>query len=190
MSGRDLIANQLAALRAANVRAVIMVRLSFQSGPLRVHSGVGTITWDGEQYLGIGALGQIESMQETTEAVAQDVRLTLTGIPSEYISLALGEHYQGGDARIYLAAIDENHRLILDEQGRGPYLVFRGRMDTMAIQDGDSGTIHLTCRNRLSDWDRPRERRYTHEDQQVEYPGDLGLQYVAQMVDKEIIWGR
>jgi hypothetical protein len=27
-------------------------------------------------------------------------------------------------------------------------------------------------------------------DQQAEYPGDLGLQYVEQMVSKDLIWGR
>lgn len=190
MTGRSIIADQLAALRADSFTAISMVRLDFESGVLRVHSGVGTITWDGESYLGVGALGQIEAIEETTDAVAQDITLTLSGIPSEYISLALGEHYQGRDARIYLAALDSQHRLILDEEGDGPYLVFRGRMDTMPIHDGDTGTVQVICRNRLADWDRPRERRYTHEDQQIDYPGDLGLQFVAQMVDKEIIWGR
>ena len=50
--------------------------------------------------------------------------------------------------------------------------------------------VLLTAENRLADWDRPRIRRYNDADQQSEYPGDLGMQFAEQMVNKTILWGK
>ena len=33
-------------------------------------------------------------------------------------------------------------------------------------------------------------RRFTHEDQQERFSGDLGLEFVPDLQDKEIIWGK
>jgi hypothetical protein len=63
-------------------------------------------------------------------------------------------------------------------------------MDTCDLEIGETATITLTIQNRLADWERPRLRRYTDEDQQSVYDGDLGLQFVAQMAEKTIYWGR
>ena len=35
-----------------------------------------------------------------------------------------------------------------------------------------------------------RVRRYTAEDQKIDYPNDKGLEFVAEMAEKEIVWGR
>ena len=35
-----------------------------------------------------------------------------------------------------------------------------------------------------------RQRRYTSEDQKIDYPNDKGLEFVAEIAEKEIVWGR
>ena len=60
----------------------------------------------------------------------------------------------------------------------------------MTISDGgDTATIKLTAESRLIDLDRSRERRFTSEDQKIEFPDDKGLEYVDDLQDKEIVWG-
>jgi hypothetical protein len=64
-------------------------------------------------------------------------------------------------------------------------------MDTMGIEDsGDTANIGLTAESRLIDLERSRERRYTSEDQKIDYPNDKGLEFIADLQDKEIVWGR
>ena len=71
-----------------------------------------------------------------------------------------------------------------------PYAIFQGQMDLMTISDGgDTATIKLTAESRLIDLDRSRERRFTSEDQKIEFPDDKGLEYVDDLQDKEIVWG-
>ncbi len=182
---RNLTAEAALASQAAVIRPVLLARLDFASGVVAANSGVNTLSYNGDDYLGVGSYGTVSAIGEGLEAKPYGVDMTLSGIPTEMLSLALGEHYQGRDARVYLALLDEQHRLIND-----PFLVGRFRMDTMNVELGQSATITLSAENRLADWSRPRVRRYNHEDQQARYPGDLGLEYVTGMVEKPIIWGR
>ena len=59
----------------------------------------------------------------------------------------------------------------------------------MDIDVGATATITVNAESRLADWDRPRVRRYNHEDQQIDYPGDMGFEFVPQMATKELRWG-
>jgi hypothetical protein len=64
-------------------------------------------------------------------------------------------------------------------------------MDKPTIDvSGTSATITINCENRLVEMNVSAERRYTHEDQQVDYPGDLGFQFVNSIQDAQIYFGR
>ena len=60
----------------------------------------------------------------------------------------------------------------------------------MNIDAGETATVSLSVESRLSDWERPRIRRYNNADQQIAYISDKGFEFVPQMVEKELIWGR
>ena len=63
-------------------------------------------------------------------------------------------------------------------------------MDVMNISEsGDSAQITINGESRLIDLDVPRVRRYTSEDQKIDFPNDKGLEYIADLQDKEIVWG-
>lgn len=180
---RNITVAALTAASAANVRPVSFVRLAYDSGTIFVSSAAMDFTFNSETYLGLGNVGSITSIEESAEVKANGMALTISGVPSDFISDSLNEDYQGRDARVYLGFLDDNLQLIAD-----PMLAFRGRMDTQDISLGQTATISLTLESRLIDWDRPRIRRYTNEDQQNEYPSDKGLEFVSQMVEKEINW--
>ena len=71
-----------------------------------------------------------------------------------------------------------------------PIRLFSGRMDTMDTEVGDTATITVTAESRMVSWDKARVRRYNNEDQQNRYPGDRGFEFVSQMVEKNLLWGR
>lgn len=178
----DLIA---AASAGGVIRPVYLVQLDYASGMVRAASTPFNLTIDGVVWMGLGNLGAIGAVQEGAELQNYSLALTLTGVPSDLVAVALGEQYQGRDARIYLALLDEDHAVI-----DAPLLIFRGRMDTQDIEVGDTATITLTVQSRLADWERPRVRRYTNEDQQAVFAGDRGFEFVPQMAEKTIYWGR
>lgn len=182
---RSLTTAVSAAAQAPVVRPVYLARLDYASGVVRLASAPFDLAWGGESYLGVGSLGAITAVEEGADLQTWTVQLQLSGVRSELIAIALGEHYQGRDARLLLALVDDQHALIAD-----PVVIFRGRMDTQDIELGETGTIVLTVQSRLADWHRPRVSRYTDAEQRARFAGDKGLQYVNQMADKTLHWGR
>ena len=123
---------------------------------------------------------------ESAEVQANNLTITLSGIPSSLISSALNETYQGRSCKVHLGVLNDSGAVVSD-----PYLLFSGRMDLMNIDDGgQTCTISVSAESRLIDLDRTRERRYTSEDQKIDFPNDKGLEFIADLQDKEIIWGR
>lgn len=182
---RDLTNDAETASLASHIRLVALVHLDLSSGHVRANSSDRTITYDGADYLGVGDLGRIGTFGETTDLSAEALNLELSGIDPDYIDIAVNEHVQGRPARLWLAFLDSTYVLIAD-----PVLIFRGRIDTMEVELGDTATVRLRVESRLADWDRPRIRRYTHEDQKARFPSDKGLEFVAQTTEREIVWGR
>jgi len=183
---RTLDADILTELPKANIQVALLVALDFESGFVRVWSGIGTLSFESQTFNGVGHLGSIAPIQESGAAVrANAITLQLSGIPSSLLSVALGSHYQGRNAKIWLGFFTTAW-VLLDCA-----ILFAGRMDTMQIDEGpETSTITLTAESHLADLKRPRVRRYTNEDQQQLYPGDLGFQYVESLQNAEIAWGR
>lgn len=182
----DLTAAAITASSAGSGYSVaVAVDMDFSSGHVRLHTGAGTITWDGKQFLGVGRFGGISVISESAELRADTVEFRLSGIPSEYVSTALNENYKHRDVTAYLMFLDSTGALVAD-----PVTLWSGRMDTMPITLGAAATIVVRAESRLADWMRPRSSRYTNEEQQQRYSGDKGLEFVSQMVEKELIWGR
>lgn len=180
-----LTAEQITATAGAVIRPIYMASLDFPVIPLFVHSAVGTISFDGNDYLGLGQYGGIQGIKEGLESRPYEIMLTCSGIPTALIAEVLGEHYQGRAVKIYILLFDEAHQAI-----GVPKLIWKGSMDYPDIELGETATVTVSCRSRMADWDRPRIRRYSHEDQQDRYPGDNCFKYVVAMVDKVILWGR
>jgi hypothetical protein len=173
---------------------------------LRLWTGVGTLVYEGESWFGTGSLLQIDAIEETAEMAVKGASITLSGVPSTTISLALSEPYQGRVCNIYFgtfskgALLQEDGNYILKEDGGLIMLedrktdltqIFSGFMDQMNIEETpETATIALLVENKLIDLERQRIARYTSEYQKARYPGDKGLDFIEGLQDKEIVWGR
>lgn len=170
---------------AATVRPLAFAELDFSDGVVRAHSGLGAITWGGNEWHGVGEFGGIGEVEEGVDVAARGLSLALNGMPSTILPKALEANYRGRSAKLYLGFLDDTGALVGD-----PYQVFGGRMDTMQIEDaGESGSISVQCENRLIDFKRCRVSRYTNEEQLARYPGDSGLSFIAGIADKTLRWG-
>lgn len=172
----------------ANVVVPIMlVEAQFDSGTTRLWTGIGDLSWNSATWSGAGALMSVADVQETAEVRATGVDIVVNGIPSTLLSLALQEPYQGRTCLIYQGALNVSTGALIAD----PYLLFRGRMDVMTIEEsGETASITLAVESRLIDLEVARERRYEHQDQIVDFPTDKFFEYTATLVDSQIVWGR
>ena len=188
---RALSAEMLAVATADIVRPIYLVKAEFDSTPpedrnLYLWSGFGDLTFNGKNYLGVGNLLSISAVDESTDLTATGASVVLSGIQSTLLAIARDEDYQGRPITIYLGALDDTGDLIAS-----PTVLFSGFMDVMTIAEaGETSTISVTAENKLIAFDRSYVRRYTAEDQKIDYPNDMGFEFVAKIADQEIIWGR
>lgn len=182
---RDLDASILSELPKGAVQVALLAALDFDTGWVRVWSGIGNLIYDGETYQGIGYLGEIAPITESGASVsATAITLNLSGIPSSLLSVAFTSQYQGRKARVWLGFFDTAWALL------ECVLLFAGRMDTMVIDEGpETSTITVSAESHLADLKRPRVRRYTNADQQEMYPGDRGLEFIESIQNVEVAWG-
>jgi hypothetical protein len=159
--------------------------MAFPTANLNMWSGIGDLTVGGVDYIGAGNLLSVGDISESTELQANGIRLMLSGVSGALITKARDEDYQGRELKVLLGAMDAGNSLIAD-----PVVMFSGFMDTMSINDaGETAIISVTAENRLIEFEKTRVRRYTAEDQKIDFPNDKGLEYVAEMAEKEIVWG-
>ena len=179
---RDLTAATVTAIAQPEVYPFFAVQLSFSGGIIRMWTGQGTLTLaDGTTWVGLGQLLSISSIEETSEMSVKGASITLSGIPANLIALALTEPYQGREARIYFGINGED---VFNE-------LFSGYMDQMNIEEGvETATIELAVENRLIDLERARVARFTSGYQKSVYPNDDGLNFLEDLQDKKIPWGR
>ena len=183
------------------------VELQFDGGNvLRLWTGVGTLVFQGNSWTGAGQLLDISSIEETAEIAAKGATVTLSGIPSSVLSLALIEPYQGRVGKIYLGlfsigAIEKENgtdyilfengdKILLETQETSLTEVFSGFMDRMTIDEQPEGcTIGLSLENKLVMLERPRTARYTNEFQKTVDSADRGFEYVESIQLKDFVWG-
>lgn len=182
---RTLPSPSTSAIAQANVGVVIFVEMDFASGFVRVCSAGHSMSALGETFLGVGRFGEIEPVREGEGGEVSGLSFDLSGVPSQYIATALGEQYQGRAVRVYVGFLAlPNHSMVAD-----PTLEWEGRMDTMTVVDeGGTSRIQVKAEHELYDAERPNTVNWSDEEQQRRFPGDLFLQYVAQMSTREIVW--
>lgn len=176
---RDISTNLYNKLTSKSVDLYYAVEFFFDGGTMRVWTGVGDKVINGNTYTGTGSLLGISGLEENDNLSAPGVTITLSGLDSAIVSLALQEPYQNRECRVHIGSDGDTLE------------VFSGFMDVMTIDDsGDSCSISVSVESRLIILDRKSSFRYTQETQEARYSGDTFFSYVADLADKQVVWGR
>lgn len=190
MVERVVTAGVLTEVNANEVRGEILFVELLTSTPARMWSGIGPITAtmpneSSQAWTGMGNIGSVESIIESTDRRRNGVNMKLSGIDNDLLTIMLAEEYQGKGAKIWLAYLDGNAAIIPD-----PVLLFAGFMDTMQGADGnDSGDIILACESREQTLERSSRSLLTSAEQERLFPGDIGLEFVNPLQTIQVTWG-
>ena len=179
---RDLVSQLSDALDDGAVDVFWACDLLFdEPNALHFWNGIGNITLDGTTYTGAGDLLGVSELRESSDIAAYGATLTLSGIPSNLISLAISEPYQGREARVKFG---------IDVGGtRYSITAFTGQMDQLNIDLGpDTSTISVNVESRLVDLNRARVRMFTDADQQSRFPNDRAFEFVTRLQSENLEW--
>ena len=180
---RTISATNLDEINASHLHEVVLVELDFDT-PVYVHSGVGTITYNTNDYLGVGGFGSISAATETEQLRPTALTLTLSGIDSNYISEALDSGNYGDRVSIYCGYSDDSFSLVDD-----PWLIWGGFYEFSSIEQGVDVSVSITVQHDLSLLSEKDGGRYTDEDQQSRFSGDVGFEFITEINGLKLFWG-
>lgn len=176
----------ISAIQSAYVKPALFVQVNFTTGPVYVWSGAGSITWNGITWTGVGQFGSVSMIEEGADVQARGIVLTLSGIDPTLLGDVLNDYAQGLPALVYLGLFDASNDLIAN-----PITCWSGRTDQPTLtMSGETGSLSIACENRLVEMNVSVQRRYSNEDQQLDYPTDQGFSFVNSIQDVTIFWGR
>jgi hypothetical protein len=149
---------------------VVLVYLDWPGDEVRVHSGVGTLSWGGHDWAGVGDLGGITLPGEGSHMAQQSATLTIGGGPTD-IDDYLRVESQGRAVLIYYGVVTQRAGTTLVGS---PFDVFSGEID--GVDDAqEPGSRSIT----LNITQGPSQRSagaavHSYADQQRAFPGDTG----------------
>lgn len=145
-----------------------------------------TSTVDPYVYTPAGSLLSISSVDENTDLGTSGITIQLSGCDNDLVELSRDAEFQGSQVNVHIFQLDEN----LDHIASIRY--FTGILDNMVYrQSGNEIIIEVSCENFLVRLDDRNIRRYTHEDQKDVYgSSDYGLQFVEDIAEQKLVWGK
>jgi len=185
MASRDIHADISARLANDTQNIAYAVSAEFDSGTLNLWTGIGDFTGsDSITYTGAGELLNISNIEENNELASTNLTVTISGLNSDIVTYATTEDYQNRPITLKLFffhpdTADEVQNLIL----------FKGRMDTLTVNDGDTFSVIISAENKLIDLTRPKNLYFTPETQEFLYSGDKGLEFVPKIQEQRLNWG-
>lgn len=168
---------------SGKIPLALLVDMPELDPPLRVCTGRWNLSWGGDEYIAVGQLGQVGAAQESASG-PQPLQFSMTGVPASQRARVLAENVQGKPVSIYVAIFSPDTYQILDA-----VLEWEGALDVLRwSDDGQMGVVTVTAESAGADLLRGVPVRYTDQDQQRLYAGDIGFQYVVTQGEKEIKW--
>lgn len=183
---RNLDPAELAQYAGGHFHEAIFAELQFVSGTLYLHDGDGTYTWGGHEWLGLGELGGISEIDESSDLGVRGFTLTLSGVQPALLATAMDRtDYKGRPVVLYVGVLDEDAQLVAT-----PKVLARGTMDVASIErNAKSGTIHLRCERESIRLLRKITARFSDQDHQLRFPGDKIFSLAAGLQNKDVTWG-
>ena len=184
-SREDIPAAVASRLANDNQKIAYGVSLEFDSGTLNLWSGIGDFVGsDSLTNTGAGELLNIQNVEEDNELSSTNMTISISGLSENIVTYATTEDYQNRPITIKMFFFHPD-----TDDEIGSVILFKGRMDTLTVNDGDTFSVIVTAENKLIDLTRPKNLFYTAETQNFLHSGDKGLEFVAKIREQTVNWG-
>lgn len=183
MSQRTLDSDLQTGAESAEFGSVVFIALAFSSGTVYMHNGVGKITWGGNDYLGVGTFGSVSPITDSIDIQDAVISVQLSGIDDGIIDAIKTEDIYGLDADIYLGRIDTDGQLI-----GTPTNWVSGFMERATLKLGTDNVVDIKLQTRAGKLNKVNNKRYTLEEHQADYDGDLFFEFLHNIMEIKIDW--
>lgn len=179
---RTIDSNTLRAMTRDDYRPVVLVEVVTPSLNIRLTSNTQDVTFDGDLYTA-GLLSGISEIPETTDLNDAQIAVSFSGIDTAIKAAVVAPDFINSKVTVRIQFFDQDWVT----SGDG-LLYFIGSAASQNIASGQTSSITVSCKSRIASLSRPRSERYSDQEQQAQYPGDLGMQYASELASKTIIW--
>lgn len=171
-----------AALDAGAARHLFAI-IDHPDGMVYLWSGTGEIEWDGNTYLGRGALGGWGQVQSGSTLQISDRTLTLRGIDPEQTQF-LSANVRNRIAQLYLGCVVDG--VVVPD----PYLIEEVDMDSQSLPIDERGrmSVQITAYAGLTTLQRAQNKAWSSEEAKSVYPDEIGFDLIPQLQNKETKW--
>jgi len=181
---RAMSPEMLAALSSSQITPAIFAQLTFASTTICVWSGIGDISWNTLTWTGLGSLLSLSPMEDGATVEARGISVVLSGLDPALLADCNSDYKLGLPARVYLGIMSGGAPIA------DPLTTWAGKMDQPTVDvSAEEATITINLENLLISMNNAVDRRLTNQDQQMTWPGDLGLQFVDAIQEMTMFWG-
>lgn len=173
----------IAHMRAQRPMA-LLAEIDHPDGAVYVWSRVGTLTYDGHEWTGLGVLGRVRPVGTSRKTAIQQVTFELRGVPATATQF-LSSNVRGRSGNLWMAGILPGRKVVAD-----PVLISSVLFDyqTLAVEDDGTATIALIGYTGLWVLDRAQDKAWTPEEIRLTYPDETGLDLIAGLTSKDVQW--
>lgn len=175
---RTLSAGGVTTLFGSKVPMILLIEMQL-TPTLRLATSAVTISWNSQSWIGAGSLGNVEPLKDSAGEV-EGLRFTLSGVPSENISLVLNQSVRNKLCILRAAILHPDTHVIQDVVTVGTFV-----LDQMVI---NGSVIGVTAYPMQRLFQRVKVIRYTDQDQQKLFPGDRCLEYIVTQAQHNDVW--
>lgn len=185
---RQMSSGMLAAIQAGLLRPAVFVQSQFLTGTVFIWTGYGTITWNSQNWSGIGDLLSISTIEEGATVDARGILISLSGINNALLADCLQEFQVGAPVVVYLGLFNNASPPGLIDT---PVVSWAGRMDQATVDVGaDQAIISIAVESKLLLNNVGVDRRFSSDDSAIDSSGDLAFRFTTSFAGQSLTWGR
>lgn len=170
------------------VAAATLFQFNFLSRTMRFWDGIGNLTAGGNEWQGAGRLISASGLEQSIDLSAPQATFKLSPVTDELIAFAAASESEvtGRPCSVYVQFLS-SELTPLDS----PVAVWGGIMDVMSFSVGvRDQMISLSAETLFTGRTRATYGYMTDTDQQARYPGDVGMEFMASLINKTVTWLR
>lgn len=170
----------------------LLLDMEFSTGTMYATTFAVDIPANSHNYTALGNLLSVSPFRESETLSLDKMSISLSLVNNAMLAYVIGPAsvYRNRKVRIYVQLIDENWA-----PTQAPKLRWSGIMDKVSVsrspnKDGlGSGNITMACqRVGLTRFRSAVGLRLTDYQQQLEFPGDKGLEYTQGLIEDPPVW--
>ena len=163
---------------------IMMAEIDHPDGLARFWTGIGTLDYNGYQWTGAGALGEVGPITYTIDLTVQDVVFSVKGLSPTDVD-RLSSSIRGYYGTVWRACLDEFGQVIAD-----PFRISKVIFDTQTHTVGEDGKASISIVGHTAFFNLARrvDQVWSPQSQKRLFPTDTGMDSIPSLQNKELQW--